>query len=67
MYKLVEWTLNFINRAYVNLVYFYYLSKHEGGTRPLLLGFAESLHHAKQKAQTKLYWLTIVFEATILL
>ena len=35
MYKLVEWTLNFINRAYVNLVYFYYL---EGGTRPLLLG-----------------------------
>ena len=28
----------------------------------LLLGFAESLHHAKQKAQTKLYCQTIVLD-----
>ena len=28
----------------------------------MILGFAESLHHAKQKAQTKLYCQTIVLE-----
>ena len=33
----------------------------------IVLGFAESLHHGKQKTQTKLYCQTIVLEATRLL